>query len=104
MPVAASVPLPGSFESTYTLDPIRKRDACADDRAPANPLVDSTPAERDAILLEMRTMLQSLSGIMHGLIASDLDMARKAAGASGMAAALDPGLEKHLPAGYRQLD
>src|SRR5438067_1986296 len=63
-----------------------------------------TPAERDAILLEMRTMLQSLSGIMHGLIASDLDMARKAAGASGMAAALDPGLEKNLPAGYRHLN
>ena len=63
-----------------------------------------TPAERDAILVEMRTMLQSLSWIMQGLVAADLVMAEKAARASGVGIALDPSLEKKLPPPFRQLD
>jgi hypothetical protein len=62
-----------------------------------------TPAEGDAIRLEMRTMLQSLSGIMHGLIAGDLAMGQKAARASGTVLSLDASLERKLPSNFRQL-
>ena len=82
----------------------------SDVRSPSTkPITDSrervhvTPAERDAILLEMRTMLQSLSGIMQGLIAGDLAMGQKAARASGMVASLDSSLEGKLPPDFRQL-
>jgi hypothetical protein len=65
--------------------------------------VHLTPAERDAMVVEMRTMLRSLRGIMHGLVANDLVMARDAARASGVAVARDPGLEKKLPLPFSQL-
>jgi hypothetical protein len=81
-----------------------------DVRSPgAQPITDTrervrvTPAERDAILVEMRTMLQSLSGIMQGLIAGDVDMGQKSARASGMVTALDSSLGKNLPPDFRQL-
>jgi hypothetical protein len=81
-----------------------------DIRSPSTkPITDSrervrvTPAEREVIRLEMRTMLQSLSGIMHGLIAGDLAMGQKAAHASGMVTSLDSSLEKKLPPDFRQL-
>src|SRR2546425_989458 len=61
------------------------------------------PAERDAVLAEMRTMLQSLSGIVHGLAAGDLLMAEQAARASGIKATVEPRLEKKLPAHFLQL-
>lgn len=62
-----------------------------------------TPAERDAMLIEMRTMLRSLSRIMHGLVDNDLVMAQQAARASGAATVLDPDLDKKLPLPFRQL-
>ncbi len=61
------------------------------------------PAERDKILAEMRTMLESLSWIMQGLVAGDLAMAQRAARASGAALTLDPNLEKKLPPPFLQL-
>ena len=56
-----------------------------------------TPAERDAVLAEMRTMLGSVSGVLHGLTANDRQAMEKAARASGMAMAADPRLEQKLP-------
>jgi len=61
------------------------------------------PAERDVVLAEMRTMLESLSRIVHGLAAGDLLMAEKAARASGMKATIDPRFEQKLPPSYLQL-
>jgi hypothetical protein len=55
------------------------------------------------ILSEMRTMLESLSGIMQGLVAGNLAMVQKAARVSAVVTAVDPSLEKKLPPGFVQL-
>ena len=52
---------------------------------------------RDAILAEMRTMLGSMNGILSSVVSDDTASIRSAAGASGMAMAADPALEKILP-------
>lgn len=62
-----------------------------------------TPAERDAVLAEMRMMLGSVSGILHGLAANDRQAIEKAARASGMAMAVDPSLEQKLPRPFLEL-
>jgi hypothetical protein len=62
-----------------------------------------TTLEKDRLLLEMRTMLQSLSGIMQGLVANDLVKAEKAARMSEMGPAVDPGFDKNLPPEFLQL-
>jgi len=62
-----------------------------------------TPAEQDAISMEMRTMLRSLSDIMQGLNSGDLVKVEKAARTSGIAMPVDPGLEKKLPPHFLQL-
>jgi hypothetical protein len=62
-----------------------------------------TTLEKDRVLLEMRTMLQSLSGIMQGLVANDLVKAEKAARMSEMGPAVDPGFDKNLPPEFLQL-
>ena len=62
-----------------------------------------TPAERNAVRVEMGTMLRSLSRIMHGLVANDLIMAQQAAHRSRVATALDSDLDKKLPLPFRQL-
>jgi cytochrome c556 len=59
--------------------------------------ISLTPAERDAVLAEMRTMLGSVSGVLHGLTAHDRQAIEQAARASGMAMAVDPRLEQKLP-------
>jgi hypothetical protein len=61
------------------------------------------PAQRDAVLAEMRTMLGSVSGVLHGLSANDHQAIDKAASASGMAMAVDPGLEQKLPREFLEL-
>jgi hypothetical protein len=61
------------------------------------------PAERDTILLEMRTMLEGLGDILQGLVAGDLVKAEKAARRSGMASAIDASFEKKLPPHFYQL-
>lgn len=60
-------------------------------------------AERESILLEMRTMLLSLSSILQGLVAGDLAKVERSARASGMAAAVDSSLEKKLPPEFHQM-
>lgn len=61
------------------------------------------PAERDAVLAEMRMMLGSVSGVLHGLSANDYRAIEKAARASGMAMAVDPALTAKLPQQFLEL-
>ena len=65
--------------------------------------ISLTPAERDAVLAEMRTMLGSVSGVLHGLTANDHQAIEKAARASGMAMAVDPTLEQKLPQQFLEI-
>jgi hypothetical protein len=65
--------------------------------------VSLTPAERDAVLAEMRMMLGSVSGVLHGLAGNDRQTIEKAARASGMAMAVDPSLERKLPRPFLEL-
>jgi hypothetical protein len=61
------------------------------------------PAERDAVLAEMRTMLGSISAVLHGVTANDHQGIEKAARASGMAMAVDPTLEQKLPRQFLEM-
>jgi cytochrome c556 len=65
--------------------------------------ISLTPAERDAVLAEMRTMLGSVSGVLHGLTAHDRQAIEQAARASGMAMAVDPMLKQKLPQQFLEL-
>lgn len=65
--------------------------------------VPLTPAERDAVLVEMRTMLGSVSGVLHGLSANDWDAMETAARASGTVMAVDPHLKAKLPPQFLDL-
>jgi hypothetical protein len=60
-------------------------------------------AEATGVRAEMRQMLASISGVVQGLAQSDLVAVEKAAKASGMAAAVDPHLEKKLPRPFLDL-
>ncbi len=62
-------------------------------------------AGRHKILAEMRHMLGSVSGVVHGLAANDMAVAERAARASGMtgAADVDPGIKARLPREFLQL-
>ena len=62
------------------------------------------PVERDIVRHEMRTMLRSLSLMLHGLAVSDLEMVEQAARVSGKAAAIDPELARKLPTHFVELD
>ncbi len=64
-----------------------------------------TPAERDLVLGEMRTMLTSVQGIVQGVHDNDLKRVAAAARASGMQAAVDtnPALMAKLPLEFKQL-
>lgn len=57
-------------------------------------------AQRDKILAEMRQMLGSIRGILHGLAANDMPTIEKAARVSGMERAADPELKKRVPEGF----
>jgi cytochrome c556 len=65
--------------------------------------ISLTPAERDAVLAEMRTMLGSVSGVLHGLTAQDRQAIENAARASGMVMAVDPMLKQKLPQQFLEL-
>lgn len=65
--------------------------------------VSLMPAERDAVLAEMRTMLGSISAVLHGVTANDHQAIEKAARASGMAMAVDPTLEQKLPQQFLEM-
>ena len=60
-------------------------------------------AERGKVLAEMRQMLGSVSGILHGLVTNDMAAIEKAARISGMEKAADPQLKKKLPEAFLRL-
>src|ERR1700730_16984993 len=62
------------------------------------------PTERNVIRQEMRTMLRSISLILHGLAVSDLEMVEQAARVSGKAATIEPELARKLPTHFVELD
>lgn len=66
-------------------------------------VVRLTVAQRHAVLGEMRTMLQSLHDVLGAATTGDTAALRRAALASGMAAAADPSLEGVLPAEFLAL-
>ena len=101
--LAALVLLTPSVMSRPPLHTVHPRTAEAQEATDTRERIRLAPAERDAVLAEMRTMLRSLSGIMHGLAAGDLVMVEEAARASGMRATLDPQLQKKLPPHFLQL-
>lgn len=67
--------------------------AVLDTRVP----VPLPPEGVEAVRVEMRTMLASLNQLNQALVSRDSALARKAAIASGVAAAADPKLEPLLP-------
>jgi cytochrome c556 len=89
--------------SRAPLHTLHSRSAEAQEATDTRERIRLAPAERDAVLAEMRTMLQSLSRIVHGLVAGDLVMVENAARASGMRATVDPRFEKKLPPHFLQL-
>lgn len=65
--------------------------------------VSLTPGQREAVLAEMRMMLGSVSGVLHGLAANDHQAIEKAARAAGMRQAVDPTLAQTLPKPFLEL-
>lgn len=61
--------------------------------------------EKDLVLAEMRTMLDSVQGIVSGLSEEDMERVSKAAKASGMAIAggVPPSLMGKLPLEFKQM-
>ncbi len=62
------------------------------------------PSDRNAVIGEMRTMLHTISRVLHGMARGDLAMVESAARASGMAIAVNPDLQAKLPAHFVQQD
>jgi hypothetical protein len=63
------------------------------------------PTERDLVLGEMRTLLQSLNGILIGLSENDFEMIETSARSAGMAMAADvnPALMGKLPLDFKNM-
>src|SRR2546425_997361 len=101
--LATLVVLTPSVMSRPLLHTTRHRMAEGQEATDSRERIRLAPAERDVVLAEMRTMLESLSRIVHGLAAGDLLMAEKAARASGMKATVESRLEQKLPAHFLQL-
>lgn len=61
--------------------------------------------DRDAVLIEMRRMLESVNGVLKGVLTEDATAIESAARASGvaMAADVDPRIMKSLPPMFRDL-
>jgi cytochrome c556 len=76
----------------------------ADDKAQPRRALSLGQPERDAITAEMRTMLQSINRILHGLSTGDSAMVKAAARASGMDSAPGGDVRARLPAHFVQLD
>jgi len=88
--------------SQFCASVISPRPAQAQDATDTRERIRVTAAERDAVVREMRTMLESISRILHGLAAGDMSMVEKAAKAAGTATAIDPDLKKKLPRQFLQ--
>ncbi len=87
----------GSFAiSQFCASVIPPRPAQAQDATDTRERIRVTAAERDAVVREMRTMLESISRIVHGLAAGDMGTVEKAAEAAGTATAIGPALKKKL--------
>jgi hypothetical protein len=63
------------------------------------------PQARDKVLAEMRHMLESVNGILRGVVAHDLVAVEQAARASGtaMAVEMDPAVMQQLLPAFREL-
>lgn len=63
------------------------------------------PPARDKVLAEMRHMLESVNGILRGVVANDLVAVEQAARASGtaMAVEMDPAVMRQLLPAFREL-
>jgi hypothetical protein len=63
------------------------------------------PPARDKVLAEMRHMLESVNGVLRGVVANDLVAAEKAARAAGtaMAVEMDPAMMQQLLPAFREL-
>lgn len=75
-------------------------------RAPDGRLIVMlAPSQRDTVRTEMRGLLQSTQGIVHGMVSGDRGQIESAARASGMAAAADvsPALIAKLPLNFKKL-
>lgn len=68
-------------------------------------LIPLSPAEKDLVLGEMRTMLKAVNGIVDALAKGDMTKAAEAAGSAGMAMAVDvnPVLMAKLPLDFKEL-
>jgi hypothetical protein len=62
-------------------------------------------AGRDKVLAEMRHMLESVNGVLRGVVANDLPAVEKAARAAGtaMAVEMDPAMMRELLPAFREL-
>lgn len=89
----------GDFSSPEVRVPTAQAQQAAD----VGQRIRLAPTERDAIRREMRTMERSLNLILHGLTDANPQMVEKAARTSGIASAIDPQLQKKLPAQYAAL-
>jgi cytochrome c556 len=96
--------LAGTVTPPGALFVISARSAKAQERTDTRQAVRLEPVERNALMVEMRTMLQSITRILHGLAAGDSAMVESASRTSGMASALSPQLQEKLPAHFVQLD
>ena len=77
---------------------------CGEEASPdKRTAVQLTVEQKNAVLIEMRTMLASVNGVLSAAARSDSAGIRSAALASGSAAAADPTLEKLLPEQWMQL-
>jgi cytochrome c556 len=76
-------------------------------QAPGDPRQRLTlpPQARDKVLAEMRHMLESVNGILRGVVANDLVAVEKAARAAGtaMAVEMDPAMMQQLLPAFREL-
>lgn len=85
--------------SARLMSPRTPSDSSADGRAAI-----ALPLEaRDAVLLEMRTMLASVQGVLDGAARWDTAAIRAAAATSGVVMAADPALEEILPRPFLQM-
>src|SRR2546422_10861213 len=100
--LATLVVLTSLAMSQRPLHAVQQRSAGAEEATDTRERIRLAPAERDAVLAEMRTMLQSLSGIVHGLGAGGLVLGEEAARESSMRGAIHPPRPKKMPTPFLQ--
>jgi hypothetical protein len=101
---ALAIPLAGAVLLSGTDRSGRLPSAYAQQGSAGPQHLQLTQAERETILRDMRTMMRSLSLVLHGIADGNMSLMEQAARTSGKALALNPELEKKLPVPYVQLD